>query len=247
MRTYLPYLHSYPLTELTASCLRSSPIDPAQLPPPVPTVSSTVSTETIAPPPALPPAPPPPPPKLVYDKSIQTSSSSDPSFSTQTDPSSSSLSSDPSSLPLNSSAGRETADELRARIISELETERLALDAEIAREKALAQAQLDSSLARGLPASQLSSVFSSPGFVDFLEESSKIVQRALSDPYDYLRDYTVTEEEGREEKEGREKGRVRLLGSWKDEKGWGRGRSVTGVDWSPKVRYRFASFSLRVC
>ncbi|GAA5889514.1 hypothetical protein JCM6882_007055 [Rhodosporidiobolus microsporus] len=179
----------------------------------------------------------PPRPKVVYDKSIQTSSldpsSLPPAFGTQTDDASSSLAPGASA-----SAGRETADELRARIIAELEAERQQLDLEIAEEKRLAAAQLEAERARGLPSAQLSSVFSSPAFGDFLESSSKIVQRALSDSYDYLRDYTVTADEGRDEADA--KAKCRLLGSWMDQ-GWGRGRSVTGVDWSPKFPELFVA------
>lgn len=39
---------------------------------------------------------------------------------------------------------------------------------------------------------ELSSIYARPEFANFLESSSKIVQRALSDGYDYLRDYTIT-------------------------------------------------------
>lgn len=133
-------------------------------------------------------------------------------------------------------AGRETAEELRARIIAELEAERKQLDAEIAEEKRLAEEQLEAERARGLSGEKLSSVFANPAFVDFLEQSSKVVQRALSDSYDYLRDYTITTDASREEEEGK-RAKVRLLGTWQDQQ-WGKGRSVTGVDWSPKVRRR---------
>ncbi|GAA5972888.1 hypothetical protein JCM21900_002252 [Sporobolomyces salmonicolor] len=180
----------------------------------------------------------PPKPKVVYDKSIQTSDDLFLHSSTSTptsDPSASSTVDGTS----NGGAGRESADELRARIIAELEAERKQLDAEIAEEKRLAEAQLEAERARGLSPPQLSSVFASPGFSEFLESSSKIVQRALSDSYDYLRDYAVTNDNGRNEAEGK-KARVRLLGSWYDEQ-WGRGRSVTGVDWSPKFPELFVA------
>lgn len=39
-------------------------------------------------------------------------------------------------------------------------------------------------------------IFSAPEFLDFVEQSSKILQRALSDGYDYIRDYTVGAETG---------------------------------------------------
>ncbi|BGP17583.1 hypothetical protein JCM10213v2_005616 [Rhodosporidiobolus nylandii] len=182
----------------------------------------------------------PPKPKVVYDKSIQTSSSdSYPSgFSTQTDGLSRGDGGADADDDGDSSAGRETADELRARIIAELEAERKQLDAEIAEEQRRAEAALEAERARGLPPAQLGSVFSSPAFADFLESSSKIVQRALSDSYDYLRDYTVTSDEGREDAD--RKAKVRLLGSWQDQQ-WGRGRSVTGVDWSPKFPELFVA------
>lgn len=40
------------------------------------------------------------------------------------------------------------------------------------------------------------SIFAAPEFLDFVEQSSKIVQRALNDGYDYIRDYTVGTEAG---------------------------------------------------
>lgn len=36
-----------------------------------------------------------------------------------------------------------------------------------------------------------SHILSAPEFLDFVEQSSKIVQRALNDGYDYIRDYTI--------------------------------------------------------
>ena len=40
------------------------------------------------------------------------------------------------------------------------------------------------------------SIVTAPEFLDFIEQSSKIVQRALNDNYDYIRDYTVSGEGG---------------------------------------------------
>ena len=122
---------------------------------------------------------------------------------------------------------------MRTRIIAELEEERRKLDLEIESEKARATIEIEEMRRNGLSAPALDTVLASPVFLDFLSTSSKIAERALSDSYDYLRDYTVTAdaEEGRDEKE-----QVRLVGTWFDES-WGRGRSVTGVDWSPKVSF----------
>jgi dynein intermediate chain len=46
-------------------------------------------------------------------------------------------------------------------------------------------------LRTGLSPDALSSIYASADFSAFLDSSSKIVQRALSDGYDYLRDYTI--------------------------------------------------------
>lgn len=40
------------------------------------------------------------------------------------------------------------------------------------------------------------SVLVQPEFLDFLEHSTKIIQRALNDNYDYVRDYTIGTETG---------------------------------------------------
>ena len=40
------------------------------------------------------------------------------------------------------------------------------------------------------------SIFSAPEFLDFVEHSTKIIQRALNDNYDYIRDYTIGTESG---------------------------------------------------
>lgn len=190
------------------------PATPAAASPPPSTVSSPIIEVPVVPPPK---------PKELYDKGIQTA---DFSTSTRDDL--------PSSADPNSHAGgvgKEDTEELRARIMAELEEERKQLDAEIAEEKRKAELQLEEERARGLSQPALASVLASPPFLDFLNSSSKIVQRALSDSYDYLRDYTVSATDENADTDG---AKVRLLGSWYDDK-WGRGRSVTDVDWSPKV------------
>ena len=39
-------------------------------------------------------------------------------------------------------------------------------------------------------------MYSAPEFLDFVENSTKIIQRALNDNYDYVRDYTIGAETG---------------------------------------------------
>ncbi len=40
------------------------------------------------------------------------------------------------------------------------------------------------------------SILAAPEFLEFVEQSSKIVQRALNDGYDYIRDYRIGTESG---------------------------------------------------
>ncbi|GAA5905703.1 hypothetical protein JCM8208_000869 [Rhodotorula glutinis] len=181
----------------------------------------------------------PPKPKVVYDKGIQTSFDLVPHASSSTSTST-------SSGTATTAVTSETADALRARILAELEAERAALDAAIASERRLAQRALDAERAAGLAPPQLATVLSSPAFAEFVETSSKVVQRALSDSYDYLRDYAIggagagEDEDGEGEGDGARRSRCRLVGRWRDET-WGRGRSVTGLDWSHKFPELFVA------
>lgn len=79
----------------------------------------------------------------------------------------------------SASVGRETEDEMRQRLLRELEAEHAALDAELAQEIA------------DIPEEERQSILGAPEFSSFLDEASKIVQRALTDNYDYIRDYTI--------------------------------------------------------
>jgi dynein intermediate chain len=79
-------------------------------------------------------------------------------------------------------------------------------------------------------------ILTAPEFADFVESSTKIIQRALNDNYDYIRDYTLGAESGVDDSEGR---RVKKVCAFFDER-YGKNRSITDVDWSPKVRTLYA-------
>jgi dynein intermediate chain len=74
-------------------------------------------------------------------------------------------------------------------------------------------------------------ILTAPEFLDFVEHSTKIIQRALNDNYDYVRDYTLGAESGVDDSEGK---RVKRVCAFFDER-YGKNRSITDVDWSPKV------------
>jgi dynein intermediate chain len=83
----------------------------------------------------------------------------------------------------------------------ELEEESVQLDREI---EAVMQGLISACIANSktytcaeLTEEERTSIVTAPEFLDFVEQSSKIVQRALNDKYDYIRDYTVGAEDGR--------------------------------------------------
>ena len=84
-------------------------------------------------------------------------------------------------------------------------------------------------------------ILTAPEFADFVESSTKIIQRALNDNYDYIRDYTLGAESGVDDSEGK---RVKRVCAFFDER-YGKNRSITAVDWSPKVRVLYVP--LRDC
>ncbi|KZT09925.1 WD40 repeat-like protein [Laetiporus sulphureus 93-53] len=114
--------------------------------------------------------------------------------------------------------------------------EREASEAEhAAREKDLEQesVQLDKEIEQEIQEmteEEKTSIFSAPEFLDFVEQSTKIIQRALNDHYDYVRDYTTGAENEGDDLEGR---RVKCVCAFYDEQ-YGKNRSITDVGWSPK-------------
>ncbi|KAK8853374.1 hypothetical protein IAR55_004078 [Kwoniella newhampshirensis] len=123
-------------------------------------------------------------------------------------------------------SGRETEDEMRKRILQELEEERKALETELKELKEKG----DELRVADLSEEQRQAIFSAPDFSAFIEESSRIVQRALSDGYDYIKDYTIGIDGAFDESEGQ---KVKWFCAFSDER-WTAGRSVTDLDWSPK-------------
>ncbi|TFK51665.1 WD40 repeat-like protein [Heliocybe sulcata] len=144
--------------------------------------------------------------RVIYNKEVQT-------MSTETEPS------------LN------IEEEIRERILreKERELEERAREEELEEESSKLDKEIEQEI-RELTEEEKLSVFTSPEFLDFVEQSSKIVERALNDNYDYIRDYTVGAEAGADDSEGK---RVKRVCAFWDER-YCKNRSVTDVDWSPK-------------
>ncbi|KAH8832670.1 WD40-repeat-containing domain protein [Flagelloscypha sp. PMI_526] len=117
----------------------------------------------------------------------------------------------------------------------QLEKENAAERDRIAEEKELdaVSEQLDREIEREireLSEEERASILAAPEFIDFVEQSTKFVQRVLSDPYDYTGDYTADTDGGVDDSEGK---RVKRVCEFYDEH-YTKNRSITDIDWSPK-------------
>jgi len=99
---------------------------------------------------------------------------------------------DDANLEQDFNVGKESESELRTRLLREFEAERSRLDAEIELERTKLEKEKEEARRKGLDANTLSGIFQSGDFQLFLEHSTKVTQRALSDSYDYLKDYSIS-------------------------------------------------------
>jgi dynein intermediate chain len=81
--------------------------------------------------------------------------------------------------PVRGGMGRETEEEMRRRILDEMDQARVIQPEEVKMESV------------DLSNEQKQAIYAAPAFTAFIEESTRIVQRALSDNYDYIKDYTI--------------------------------------------------------
>ncbi|KAI9787391.1 MAG: hypothetical protein M1816_007524 [Peltula sp. TS41687] len=94
--------------------------------------------------------------------------------------------------------------------------------------------------ARALTDDELKAVTSSNDFVDFVDRSTKVIERALDTEYDFLVDYAQRSSAGAEEDEddgdgtGRKgKSRLKEVAQFWDER-WSKRRMITSIGYSPK-------------
>lgn len=193
------------------------------------------------------------PPKreiITYSKGVQTTDHSLPTRS----PHASDSESDerPSSSARHSPRRRSTRkdkereEELRQNIRREIEQELQSLRDPEAGPDGVAAGTVDGVArrenfpARALSNEEVDAVTSSNDFLDFVERSSKVIERALDEEYDVLADYrhgnvSVDDEEDDEiHGRGRKGRRIKEVMQFYDER-WSRKRMVSDIGFSPKV------------
>lgn len=86
-------------------------------------------------------------------------------------------------------SGRETQEELRRRLEAEFEMEKEQLEREIRAEEE-AKRNEERKIVE-LSEAEKVKLLEDPDFARFIEDSGRVMQRALNDDYDYAKDYTI--------------------------------------------------------
>ena len=133
---------------------------------------------------------------------------------------------------------RERDEELRQNLRKEIEEELKALQLD---EEAVKKEGKENFPARTLTHDELNAVQGSDDFLEFVERSSKVIERALEEEYDVLADYAVrgisTLDEDEDEQgmsKGRKGRRIREVQQFQDER-WTKRRMLSDLDYSSKV------------
>ena len=195
-------------------------------------------------------------PEVVsYSKAIQTSDSESPprrrrsteGLSHSDSDSSHPLSGSPRKLKRRSRRERERDEELRQNLRREIEEELKAAQKQVA-DSASTEPKYP---ARPLTDEELNAVTASDDFLDFVEKSSKVIERALDQDYNVLADYGLEGVAGEESDEddayGKAKGkkgrRIRQIAQFYDER-WSKKRMISDIDFSLRVKLILPILSL---
>ncbi|KAF7356841.1 WD-REPEATS-REGION domain-containing protein [Mycena venus] len=123
-------------------------------------------------------------------------------------------------------------DKIREQLIMQqhLEAERIAYEKAQEEELAKLDREIEEEV-RELTEEERVAFLADPEVQNFIDDSTKIFHRVLNDRYNYMSDYTQgTETGGSDDSEGR---RVKRVCEFWSER-YGKNRSITDVDWSPK-------------
>ena len=180
---------------------------------------------------------------FFYSKAIQTAETWSPQGRNQDseDPLESDSDRSPSrKAKLLSRREREREEELRQSLRREIEEELNAIKEPIVNgATGTAQAKYP---ARALTEEELNAVTSSEDFLDFVERSSKVIEKALDEDYDVLVDYGADdlkgvaedEDEGYGSSRAKKGRRIKEVMQFYDER-WSRKRMISDIGYSPKV------------
>lgn len=218
--------------------------------PPTRPVSQSIATQTVAT--GDLPAPPEPAPEpkvetLTYSKGVQTDAWTELRSRSEGGGSDSEGEDGQRSNKRMSRRERERDEEIRESLRKEIEAELQATDKAGEDEDAL-KAQLRYPL-RTLTSDELNAVTSSDDFLDFVEKSSKVIERALDEEYDVLADYALggagPDNEEDEEYWGKKQREIKEVAQFWDEK-WSKKRMISDISFSPKVRSSISHFKIPI-
>lgn len=132
---------------------------------------------------------------------------------------------------------RERQEQIRQELRNEIEEE---LKAAIEPASDADQKQEERFPARTLTDEEFQAVISSREFEDFVDQSTKVIERALDEPYDLLTDYTFAKTSLDEDEDGygstgrsRRRRRVKEAAQFFDER-WSKKRMISDIGFSPK-------------
>ncbi|RKF63005.1 Cytoplasmic dynein 1 intermediate chain 2 [Erysiphe neolycopersici] len=136
---------------------------------------------------------------------------------------------------------RDREEELREKIRLEIEEElKTARDTKIDEPSQINQNTIAKFPSRSLTEEELDAITSSEEFMDFVERSSKIIERALDQEYDILADYACTGSDDVNDEDdefgnmrGKGKRRVKEIAQFYDEK-WCKKRMISDINFSSK-------------
>lgn len=186
------------------------------------------------------PAPPPPEPKpevVTYSKGVQTDE-----LNQQPDSADGSVGSDSEegsgtrwSSKRLSRRDRNLQEEIRQKLRKEIEEEVQATNQGNA---ATTEQSIEMRYPmRKLDDDELQAVTSSEDFLDFVERSAKVIERALNEEYDVLADYELGGIDGdveEDEETGKKRRGIREVCQFWDER-WSKKRMISDLSFSPKV------------
>ncbi|KAK4129253.1 WD40 repeat-like protein [Parathielavia appendiculata] len=133
---------------------------------------------------------------------------------------------------------RDREEELRENLRKEIEAE-LRAAKELVTDGVLKPSAAANFPARTLTADELRAVTQSDDFMDFIDRSTKVIEKALDQEYDILTDYTLQVHDAEDDDDqtgntgGKGRRKVKEIAQFYDER-WSKKRMVSAIDFSPK-------------